>query len=111
MDQEAVEGSWLTSRSSDRLKRRPPQAYRQEVDTPMNDPNRDAVHVRLETLGFVVRMIPETSTWLQPDLVAHSEGVTMYVEVKTRSERSHPSRPHGGPPHRRVGHHPHSGGD
>lgn len=52
----------------------------------MNDPNRDAVQVRLEALGFEVRPIPEPSTSVQPDLVAHSDGVTMYVEVKTRSE-------------------------
>lgn len=52
----------------------------------MNDPNRDAVQARLEALGFAVRPIPETSSSRQPDLAARSEGATMYVEVKTRSE-------------------------
>jgi hypothetical protein len=52
----------------------------------MNDPGRDAVQSRLEVLGFDVHQIPETSSSRQPDLAARSEGVTMYVEVKTRSE-------------------------
>jgi Holliday junction resolvase-like predicted endonuclease len=44
------------------------------------------VLARLKALGFEVQSIPETSTSPQPDLVAQSEGVTMFVEVKTRSE-------------------------
>ncbi|MDT4331555.1 hypothetical protein ACQE3E_13550 [Methylomonas sp. MED-D] len=52
----------------------------------MNDQNRDDVMARLERLGFEVQPIPETSISLQPDLVTLSDGVTMYVEVKTRSE-------------------------
>jgi hypothetical protein len=52
----------------------------------MKDPNRDAVRTRLEALGFAVRCIPETSTSLQPDLVAQDEDAMMYVEVKTRTE-------------------------
>lgn len=52
----------------------------------MNDPNRDAVQTRLEALGFAVSPIPETSSSRQPDLAARSEGATMYVEVKTRTE-------------------------
>lgn len=58
---------------------------RRPLDTPVNDPNRDAVQARLEALGFEVLSIPETSR-RQPDLAARSEGATMYVEVKTRSE-------------------------
>lgn len=54
----------------------------------VNDLNRDAVQVRLETLGFQVRPIPETSNSRQPDLVVQSDSVTLYVEVKTRSEDS-----------------------
>jgi len=52
----------------------------------MTDRNRDAVLTQLEALGFEVRTIPEMSTSLQPDLVARSDEVTMFVEVKTRSE-------------------------
>ncbi len=52
----------------------------------MKDPNRDAVRARLEALGFAVRCIAETSTSLQPDLVAQDEDAMMYVEVKTRTE-------------------------
>ena len=52
----------------------------------MSDPNRDVVQRRLEALGFSVRPIAETMDSRQPDLVAQTEGATMYVEVKTRSE-------------------------
>lgn len=52
----------------------------------MNDANRDAVHARLKELGYEVWTIPDTPTSPRPDLVAQLEGVTVYVEVKTRSE-------------------------
>jgi Archaeal holliday junction resolvase (hjc) len=54
----------------------------------MTDPNRGVVQARLEAIGFTVHAIPESDTLPQPDLVAHAEGVTMYVEVKTRVEDS-----------------------
>ncbi|MCG8344484.1 MAG: hypothetical protein MI685_04880 [Chlorobiales bacterium] len=56
------------------------------LETPISDPNRDAVQARLEALGFVVCPIPETSKSQQPDLAAQADRATMYVEVKTRFE-------------------------
>lgn len=50
----------------------------------MIDHDREAVQDRLRNLGFQVEPIPEDNQNRLPDLIARSDGSSMYVEVKKR---------------------------
>lgn len=58
------------------------------LDTLMRDPGRKPVRKRLEALGFQIVDIPEHPTENRPDLRATKLGLSMLVEVKTRTEDS-----------------------
>src|SRR5687768_17024023 len=52
----------------------------------MTDPGREVVKRRLESFGFKVDIIREDPKDNRPDLRSKKDGITMFVEVKTRVE-------------------------
>ena len=52
----------------------------------MRDPGREPVRNRLEALGFQVDDVAENPKQKRPDFYTSKNGITMFVEVKTRTE-------------------------
>lgn len=52
----------------------------------MTDSGREAVKRRLESFGFKIDIIQESPKDNRPDLRTLKDGITMFVEVKTRTE-------------------------